>query len=327
MMAHSSAARRRGPLLVVHLAVLLFGLAGVLGKLTPLPATVIVLGRVGFAAPALGLLLGARGASLRPRRARDVPALAASGAVLALHWTAFFQSVLVSNVAVALLSYSTFPLFTTALEPILLHERPHRVDLLAAVLILPGIYLIVPSLSLGNRTTQGVAWGLLAGLTFALLSICNRWLGRSYPSAVVSFYQDAVAFVVLVPTLLFVRPAGFSPRDLVVLLVLGLLCTAIAHTLFIEGMRTLTAQAASVIAALEPVWGVVFALVLLGETPATRTLLGGILVVGATLLPSLRRRPPVPRAALGHASSLGAAGPVYPSHRGPQEAANTTDPR
>jgi drug/metabolite transporter (DMT)-like permease len=297
----ATAPSQRGALLTVHLAVLLFGLAGVLGKLTALPATTIVLGRVVFAAPALALLLVARGVPLRPRRGRDLPALAVSGAVLALHWTAFFQSVLVSNVAVALLSFSTFPLFTTALEPLLLRERPRRVDVLAALLVLPGIYLIVPAFSLSNRTTQGVAWGLLAGLTFALLSVGNRWLGRTYPSAVISLYQDGVAALVLLPTLLFVRLAhGVSLHDLVVLLVLGLLCTALSHTLFIEGMRTLTAQTASVTAALEPVWGILFALALLGEVPAPRTLLGGALVVGATLLPAVVWTPAPPNAALGH---------------------------
>jgi drug/metabolite transporter (DMT)-like permease len=193
----------------------------------------------------------------------------------------------------------------------LLRERPRRLDVAAALLILPGIYLIAPSLSLSDRTTQGVAWGLLAGLTFALLSIWNRRLGRVYPSALVSLYQDGVAFVVLLPTLLFARPAGgVSPHDLAVLLVLGLLCTAVAHTLFIEGMRTLTALSASVIAALEPVWGIVFALVLLGELPTGRTLLGGALVLGAVLLPAQGGRSAPADAALGHTPPARAAPPA-----------------
>jgi drug/metabolite transporter (DMT)-like permease len=280
--------QRARALLTVHGAVLLFGLAGVFGKMTSLPSTDIVLGRVVFGGLALAVLLAARRTSPRPRRARDIPMLAASGVILALHWTAFFQSVLVSSVAVALLSFSTFPLFATALEPLMLRDRPRRVDVAAALLILPGIYLLVPSLDLSNSTTRGVVWGLLAGLTFAVLSIWNRGLTRRYSSPVISLYQDGVAALVLLPTLLFVRPAGgVSLHDVVVLLVLGVACTALAHTLFIEGMRTLTAQAASVIAALEPVWGVLFALVLLGEVPTLRVLFGGALILGATLLPAL----------------------------------------
>jgi drug/metabolite transporter (DMT)-like permease len=279
----------------VHAAVLLFGLAGVLGKMTSLPATNIVLGRVVFAGLALAGLLGLRRAPLRPRGPGDALALGVSGVILAAHWTAFFQSVRVSNVAVALLSFSTFPLFTTALEPLLLRDRPRRVDVLAALLVVPGMYFVVPSLSLSNSATVGAAWGVLAGFTFALLSIWNRRLTRRYPSMVISLYQDGVAALVLLPTLLVARPAqGLSGHDLAVLLALGVICTALAHTLFIDGMRTLTAQTASVIAALEPVWGILFALLLLGEVPSWRVLIGGTLIVGATLLPALVRAPAPP---------------------------------
>lgn len=303
--------RSVGATLTVHGAVLLFGLAGVLGKMTSLPATNIVLGRVVFGGLALAGLLALRHVSLRPRRPADALALAVSGIILAVHWTAFFQSVRVSSVAIALLSFSTFPLFTTALEPVLLRERPRRVDVLAALLIVPGMYFVVPSLSLGNSSTVGAAWGVLAGATFALLSIWNRRLTRNYPSTVISLYQEGVAALVLLPTLLLVRPAsGLSVRDLMVLLILGVVCTALAHTLFIDGMRTLTAQTASVIAALEPVWGVLFALVLLGEVPTARVLVGGLLIVGATLLPAVVRRPTSPSGA--SLPSVGPASAVVP---------------
>lgn len=297
--------RRRGALLMVHAAVLLFGLAGVLGKLTDLPATSIVLGRVLVGGLALAVLLNLRHIPLRPRRGGDLSALALSGLVLAFHWTAFFQAILVSNVAVALLSFSTFPLFTTILEPLLLRERPRRIDALAALLILPGIYLIVPSLRLSDHVTLGVAWGLLAGLTFALLSIWNRRLRRTFSSPVISLYQDGAAAVALLPTLIWIRPVhGLSAQDVIVLLILGIACTALSHTLFIEGMRTVTAQTASVIAALEPVWGILFALAVLREVPGARTLAGGALVVGATMLPALRR----PRAPLDPSSEVAPLG-------------------
>jgi len=48
----------------------------------------------------------------------------------------------------------------------------------------------------------------------------------------------------------------------------------------------MTAQLASLLACLEPVWGILFALVLLGETPTARTLLGGAIILAATLIPA-----------------------------------------
>jgi drug/metabolite transporter (DMT)-like permease len=283
-MPHSS----RRALLTVHGAVLLFGLAGVLGKMLPLPAFVIVLGRVLFGGIALLVVLLWRRTSLRQRNRRDLLSLAVSGALLAGHWTAFFQSIQVSNVAVALLTFSTFPLFATILEPLWLRTVPSRVEALAAVLILPGVVLLVPSFSLSNHTTAGAAWGILAGATFAVLSIWNRSLTVRYPSAVISLYQEGTATLILLPLALLVPwSRSFNVSELAILLVLGVFCTALAHTLFIEGMRTVSAQTASVIAALEPVWGIGFALVLLGEVPTLRELAGGALIVGATMLPSI----------------------------------------
>ncbi|HEY7983907.1 MAG TPA: DMT family transporter [Ktedonobacterales bacterium] len=279
----------------IHLAVLLFGLAGVLGKLSGLPAPLIVLARVALAGPALLLWLRWRGPPARvrvPPRHRAI--FAAQGVVLAVHWTAFFQSINLSSVAIGLLSFSSFPLFTAALEPLLTRRRPSRAQLLAALLVGVGVYLLVPRFSWSSRDAQGVAWGLLAGFTFALLSVVNRWLGATYPSVLISAWQDLTAAVVLLPALLFLHPTRpFTVRELVILLVLGLACTAAAHTLFIAGMRTVSAQLASLIAALEPVWGILFALALLREVPTARTLAGGALILGAVLgAAALARRAP-----------------------------------
>jgi drug/metabolite transporter (DMT)-like permease len=226
--------------------------------------------------------------------------LLVQGALLALHWTAFFQSINVSSVAIGLLSFSSFPLFTAALEPLVLKRRANVLQIVAALFVLPGVVVLTPAFSVANSTTAGVLWGVLAGATFAVLSVTNRWLGQSYPSVVISLYQDGVAALVLLPTLLFVPLSGLaSPRDLASLFILGVLCTALAHTIFIEGMRGVTAQLASLVAALEPVWGILFAFVLLHEIPTGRTLVGGAIILAATLLPAVgllcHRRVKAPR--------------------------------
>ncbi len=282
----NAASPARGSL-AVNAAVALFGLAGVLGKVADLPAPLIVLARVLVAAPALAAVVWLSRIPLRPRSRRDLAILVAQGALLAIHWTAFFESINVSSVAIGLLSFSSFPLFTAALEPILLRTRPSRLQLAGAVLVLPGISLLVPSLSPTNATTAGVLWGLAAGATFALLSVTNRALSRRYASLAISLYQDGIAALALLPALFLVHPAApLTVRQALALLTLGLACTALAHTLFISGMRAVTAQLASLLASLEPVWGILFALLLLGERPNGRTLVGGAIILAAAILPT-----------------------------------------
>lgn len=275
-------------LLSANIAVLFFGLAGVLGKLSDLPSPLIVFGRVFFAGLVLLPLCLLQHLPLQPRRPRDGFFLVGLGVLLAIHWTTFFQSIAVSNVAIGLLSFSSFPLFTAALEPLLLHQRPSRIQILAALLILPGIYLLVPSFSFQNQTTLGVFWGVLSGATFALLSVANRGLGQNYPSQVISLYQDGVATLVLLPALFLAPTASlWTPHSLFILLFLGVFCTALAHTLFIASLRHITAQSASLLASLEPVWGIIFGILLLQELPTPITLLGGVLILGAILLPGI----------------------------------------
>ena len=275
-------------LVFANIAVLLFGLAGVLGKLSGLPAPLIVFGRAFFAGLVLLAVCLFRHIPLRPKRSRDSYLLLGQGVLLALHWTAFFQAINVSNVAIGLLSFSSFPLFTAVLEPLLLHQRPSRIQIVAALLILPGIYLLVPSFTLQNQTTLGVMWGVLSGASFALLSVTNRWLGRTYSSLMISLYQDGIAAIVLLPVFFFTASGSFwTPHDLLILFILGVVCTALAHTLFIASMRDITAQSASLLASLEPVWGIIFGILLLGAIPTATTLLGGAIILGATLLPGI----------------------------------------
>jgi len=275
-------------LVSANIAVLLFGLAGVLGKLSLLPAPLIVFGRSFFAGLVLLAVCWFRHISLRPKQSRDGYLLLGQGVLLALHWTAFFQAINVSNVAIGLLSFSSFPLFTAMLEPLLLHQRPSRIQIVAALLILPGIYLLVPSFTLQNQTTLGVMWGVLSGASFALLSVTNRWLGRTYSSLMISLYQDGIAAIVLLPIFFFTVTGSFwTPHALLILFILGVVCTALAHTLFIASMRDITAQTASLLASLEPVWGIIFGILLLGAIPTATTLLGGAIIITATLLPGI----------------------------------------
>src|SRR5436305_3753020 len=183
-------------LATANVAVLLFGLAGVLGKLSLLPAPIIVFGRAFFAGLVLLAVCWFRHVSLRPKQSRDGYLLLGQGVLLALHWTAFFQAINVSNVAIGLLSFSSFPLFTAMLEPLLLKQRPSRIQIVAALLILPGIYLLVPSFSLQNQTTLGAMWGVLSGASFALPSVTNRWVGLTYPGLVIRHSANGVAAIV-----------------------------------------------------------------------------------------------------------------------------------
>jgi drug/metabolite transporter (DMT)-like permease len=272
-------------LVQVHLAVVLFGLSGLFGKFLTLPATVIVLGRTGFASLALGLWLAGGRKSFRLFGRRDLLGFMLLGGLLAFHWVSFFRSIQLSTVAIGLLTFSSFPVFVTLLEPIFFPGRWRWQDAVTAVLVVLGVALVIPEYRLEAEMTVGAIWGLLSGLSFALLQLLNKGYRRRYSAIAIAFYQDWFACL----SLLFVVPLAsitLSRSDVGLLLILGVFCTAVAHTLFIDSLAVLRTQTASIISALEPVYGIVLATFLLGEVPNLRTLIGGLLIVGTTTLVS-----------------------------------------
>jgi len=273
-------------LLEIHVSVFLFGLAGLFGKFVHQPSVVIVFGRVCFATIALAFILHYYRQNIRLQSPRDYVGLVLLGVILATHWSTFFYSIQLSSVAVGLLSFSTFPIFVTFIEPYVFKEQLKLRNVAIACITLLGVALIVPSFELGNNVTQGVLWGVVSGLTFALLSIVNRKYVGMYSSLVIGFYQDGVAALVLLPFVIAYAPI-FGLRDIALLVLLGVVFTAVAHTLFIKGMTSIKAQLASIIASLEPVYGIIFAAVLLNEIPSLRTVLGGVIILGATFYATL----------------------------------------
>lgn len=279
---------RPGGQAALHGAVFLFGMAGLFGKWVALGALLIVFGRVLFATAALGLVLAFRKRFILPSR-RAAWLLAACGALLVMHWAAFFHSIQVSTVSVGLLAYSTAPVFAALLEPWWFREPASLRGLLASLVSLGGVAVMIPQWQVENAVFQGVSWGVVAGCSFAALALVNRELGREIDATNLAFYQDGAATVLLLPVL----PLIWSPpsqSDIILLALLGVVFTALAHGLFIHALRHVKARVATLVSTLEPVYGILLAALLLSEFPTLRTLAGGALILTAVVWVTLQAR-------------------------------------
>ncbi len=163
-------------------------------------------------------------------------------------------------------------------------------EAVTALCVVAGIALLVPEPSFANKTVQGLAWGLVSGFTFALLAVLNRRYSATRGAVDIAFWQNLFAALILLPFAAGGSAAlgSIGAREIALLLVLGLFCTALAHTLFIAALSRLSAHTASTVAALEPVYGIALAALLLGEIPGLRVLAGGALIVGAALAATRR---------------------------------------
>lgn len=275
-----------GGLVATHIAVLLFGLVGLFAKVVALPAIILVLGRTFFSSAFLGAYLTVKRQKFALKTRGDYVLIVFAGIILAIHWTSFMQSIQVSTVAVGTLTLATFPLFSAVLEPLLFHEKMRVSDIACALVMLGGVACIVDDFGLEGSMTQGVLWGLLSAFTYALLSLANRKFSSGYPASLVSFYEQATATVVLLPALFVLKPS-FTALDIGMLAIMGIVFTAIAHTLFIGGLRTVKVRTAGIITGLESVYGVVAALLFLGEIPGIREVIGGAIILAVALYSTL----------------------------------------
>lgn len=277
---------KNGGLVATHIAVLLFGLVGLFAKVVALPAIILVLGRTFFSAAFLGAYLAVKRQKFALKTRGDYVLIVFAGIILAIHWTSFMQSIQVSTVAVGTLTLATFPLFSAVLEPLLFHEKMRVSDIACALVMLGGVACIMDDFSLEGSMTQGVLWGLLSAFTYALLSLANRKFSSGYPASLVSFYEQATATVVLLPALFVLKPS-FTALDIGMLAIMGIVFTAIAHTLFIGGLRTVKVRTAGIITGLESVYGIVAALLFLGEIPGIREIVGGAIILAVALYSTL----------------------------------------
>lgn len=277
-------------LLRLHLAVAGFGFAGLFGKLLALPPVAIVAGRAGFAALGLAILLMLRPACRGERPATGWLVAGLPGLLLAAHWWLFFQSVQVSTVAVALVSFSAFPLLVILWEALEHRRAPAVPELVASILALLGVVVIAPRFDLSEAALRGALWGLASGVSFAAIILWNRRQVASASPWGLAMVQDAIAALALLP-FVWVRDVHFSPRDGLLLACLGVVLTAGTHGLFIRSLRSVPARTAGLACTLEPAYGIVAGMVVLGEVPTARTVIGALLVIAAVVFATVRTRP------------------------------------
>ncbi|MEO1382211.1 MAG: DMT family transporter [Bacteroidota bacterium] len=270
---------------MIHLATLLFGFSGLFGKWVEMSALWLVLGRTFFAGCSLFSFLAFRHSWTLPKGKKQIQLVLMSGALLGVHWMAFFGAIQKSNVALGLLTFSTFPMFTSLLEPLVFREKIKLSSLILSLLILLGVVLVGWEGLQQDIPMLAVGMGLFAGFSFAVLSLLNRNLLATYSGLQLTAWETLIAFVTLLPfAILF--PSPWTWTDVGLTFILGLIFTGVAHSLFIESIYHLNAQTTSLIVSLEPVYGIFAAWLLLKEIPSILTIGGGILILGAGLWPT-----------------------------------------
>jgi len=267
-------------LIFLHLSVLLFAGTALFAKLIGLPALDITAYRAGVAAIVLFGLLIVSKKSIKLNNRKDYAIAFVLGTIVGIHWATYFNGMQMAGVTVGMIAFFTYPVITVFLEPLFRKTHPKLKDMLSAAIVMLGIYLLIPEANLGNQVTVGIISGIVSAFFFALRNILHKNYFSQYSGPQAMMYQTLVASLVLC---LFVEvpPLQVSEHNWWLILLVGVVFTALPHSLFASSLRNLSATTAGLISCLQPLYGSVLAFVLLVERPNTLVFIGGLLVVSA----------------------------------------------
>lgn len=283
----------------------LVGFSGALVSWADAPSTVLLVLRLIVAAAALTLVFWRR-KPLRALLRRDLwPRLLLIGPLDGGSLLCYFLSIRLTGVAVATFLLFMQPVWVAVLAPHLLKTRTEKVVYLSLGSAVAGLAVIIlPSLLGGGLelSAAGVAAGLASGWLYAFFQLLVKDLTKELDSISIVTVEVTLDAIVILPLALWTVAAtglALSGRDIVAALILGLVCTAVAYSIWVEGVARIRVQHSSILGFLTPVVAPLFAWVLLGEDVTMGVAVGGALIIVAGVLvvlfgdPEVEPEPPL----------------------------------
>ena len=258
---------QRNSLLVMHLIVIILGLTGVLGKLIEASSTILVWYRMMIAFVALGLYLLLQKELFKIQKGFTWKLLGV-GAIVAAHWLFFFESIKVSNVSVAVVCLATSSLFSALIEPFVFKRKISAYELVFGIVVIASLAF---ALQADVSYFLGYVYGVTAAFLATLFTIFNALYINKVKASKITLVEMlggwlAMSLYIGLFTKTPLSDFYISQQDTIYLLALGIVCTAFAFVVSVEVMKSLSPYSVIMAVNLEPIYSIVLALILFGES-------------------------------------------------------------
>lgn len=275
--------------LLLTLATIFISTSGALGKYIDMPTPVIIWWRSVIAVIFLFAFCKYKKISLKIYSSQDKLTFIVAAIFLGGHWISYFYALKVSNVAIGMLSLFTYPLITAIIEPFFSKVKRDPIHLWLGVLVLLGIYYLVPEFNFESTSLQGVLFGMISAICYAIRTLMLKQHVTKYNGSMLMFYQVLILTAILIPSL-FVMDTSAIKTQYPYVILLGLLTTTIGHTLFVYSLNYFKVSTASIIASTQPIFGIIIAFLFLNEIPSWSTFIGGTLIISTVVIESIRSK-------------------------------------
>jgi len=267
--------------------VVILGLTGVFGKLISLSAIHLVWYRMGIAFISIAIFLAFK-KQLFSVSKKDFLGLLGVGALVTFHWLCFFESIKVSTVSVAVVCLATSSLFSALIEPFFFKRKFLFYEVIMGIVVVVALAFIM-----GTETKYfwGYFYGILAALLATLFTLFNAKYINKVGAAEITMIE-MLSGVLIISCILFfqqdytVFTTKISITDLTYLILLGTLCTAMVFVWLTEIMRHITPYSLIMAINLEPVYSIIFALIIFGdnELMSSSFYFGSCVIIGIVFL-------------------------------------------
>ena len=272
----------------LHFLVLIAGFTAILGELISIEAISLVWYRMTIAGVLMFLFIKFKKMSLKvPLKA--VIRFSIAGVIIALHWITFFAAIKASNISITLAMFSTGAFFASLIEPLFYKRKIIGYEIIFGFIVIAGVVLITQT---ELQYLLGIALGISSALFSTLFAVLNGQFVKKYKASVISFYEF-VSGVLFMSIFIAFTGDGFdasyfqlSSSDWICLFILASICTAYAFIASIHVMKHITPYTLVLTYNLEPIYGIVLAVILFPQTETMRPLfyVGAALIISTVLL-------------------------------------------
>ena len=264
---------------------LIWGSLGVFTKTIPLSALNLAFLRALFALPVLFIAMRLK-RSARFFNWRLYKPYFISGILLGFGWLTLFYGFKNTSISSAVVIYNMCPVYVMIAAPFLLKEKLSSIQVIVICLSFFGLFLIVGQNIFEGYGILGMLLSAVSGMIYAAIVLINRGIKDRVDNQTGTFVQISMAMFVLLPfVLLDGNIADLFKMDayaVFLTVLLGVLHTGIAYTLFFsvcEHMRSIEVVTYSYF---EPLFGIIFGIIFIGERMTLIQILGAVLILGST---------------------------------------------
>lgn len=219
---------------------------------------------------------------------KELMLLLLSGAAMGVNWILLFEAYKYTTVSVATLSYYFAPVIVMLVCPLLFREKLTAKQIICFIMATLGLVLITGTAGGGSRDLLGIAFGLGAAVFYATVMLLNKFI-KGVAGLHRTFIQFLAAIIVLLPYVAFTGGftlGGLNAVGWGALLIVGIVHTGITYCMYFSALKELPGQEVAILSYIDPLVAVIVSL-LLKETLTMAQIVGGILILGFTLLSEL----------------------------------------